>query len=325
MLNVLGVTRPARRVSDCLTIVTFHRVLPEHLRRKCPLPGLAVTPEELDWHLKYFRRHFRCGSVAQMLPEWQSQSPTERPLLAITFDDGQLDNFEYARPVLARHRMSASFYLPVAFVGERRLLWHDALGFGVLRAIDEKGAGVVKQRLGLPVPEEGAALAQRVIRTAKEVTPDVLQRWMTMFPNVASDSALSWAGMMTWDHARVLAEDGHEIGSHSMSHASLPRCSDEDLEFELRESLKVLSEQLGRDVFSFCYPNGDHDKRVVDAVQRAGYRAGVVTRWGVNRQGASPWALRRCDMNAENTQDSRGKLSTSRLAWRMSGWYPGLG
>lgn len=325
MLDVLGVTRPARRASDCLTIVTFHRVLPEHLRRKCPLPGLAVTPEELDWYLKYFRQHFRCGSVAQMFPEWQSQSPTQLPLLAITFDDGQLDNFEYARPVLARHEISASFYLPVAFVGERRLLWHDALGFGVLRAIDEKGAGVVKQQLGLPVAEEGAAFAQRVIRAAKEVTPDVRQQWMTMLPDVASDSALSWAGMMTWDQARVLAQDGHEIGSHTMSHASLPQCSDEDLEFELNESLKVLSEQLGRAVFSFCYPNGDHDERVVDAVQRAGYRAAVVTRWGVNRQGAAPRVLRRCDMNAQNTQDYRGKLSTSRLAWRMSGLYPGLG
>jgi hypothetical protein len=93
---------------------------------------------------------------------------------------------------------------------------------------------------------------------------------------------------------------------------------------EIEGSKRTLEVRAGVRAFSFCYPNGDHDTRVVAAVKRAGYGAAVVTRWGPNDAGASLLELRRCDMYAEHARNFFGRLSPSRLAWRMSGLHPGL-
>src|SRR5688572_24168562 len=98
-----GLTAASRRHVDRLVIVTFHRVLPEDLRAQYPYPGLAVTPEELDWLLGELGRDYTLGTLAETHRRYASGERPRKPLLAITFDDGQLDNYEHARPVLARH------------------------------------------------------------------------------------------------------------------------------------------------------------------------------------------------------------------------------
>jgi peptidoglycan/xylan/chitin deacetylase (PgdA/CDA1 family) len=64
-----------------------------------------------------------------------------------------------------------------------------------------------------------------------------------------------------------------EIGSHSVSHPLLTRCAAGELEFELQASRKLLQQLSGQPVDLFAYPTGDYDRRVVEAVRAAGYRA----------------------------------------------------
>lgn len=48
LLFLMTLTSPAQRGRGRLSIITFHRVLPETERQAYPFPGLVVTPEELD-------------------------------------------------------------------------------------------------------------------------------------------------------------------------------------------------------------------------------------------------------------------------------------
>lgn len=68
------------------------------------------------------------------------------------------------------------------------------------------------------------------------------------------------------------AEAGMEIGSHGLSHVSLPRSDDRELVAETRRSRDLLEEITGTSVDGFCYPYGHVDSRVVRAVREAGYR-----------------------------------------------------
>ena len=77
---------------------------------------------------------------------------------------------------------------------------------------------------------------------------------------------------MSWSDTRALADAGWEIGSHTCSHAWLPRLSDEELARELSESRAVIAERLGRPCDSLAYPYGAYDTRVVAAARAAGYR-----------------------------------------------------
>jgi peptidoglycan/xylan/chitin deacetylase (PgdA/CDA1 family) len=323
-----GITAPQRRAAGRLSIVTFHRVLPEAERRGYPFPGLAVTPEELDAFLAYFTAHFDCGPLAVQHERHLRGEAVTRPLLALTFDDAQYDNHRNARPLLARHRVKATFFAPVQAIERQELLWHDRLGFAVL-ALEQQKQG--RERLATVLARAGISgdgplsLARNATSAAKKLALETRLRLVDEVEEAAGrPRPPEFARLMTLEELAELARDGHEIGSHSMTHCLMPECTDSALAWETAESRRTLHARLGQPIETFCYPNGNADGRTARAVEQAGYRRAVTTCWGINGQDADRFLLHRCDMNAEHVRDARGNLVPAMIAFRMSGLYPGL-
>ena len=66
---------------------------------------------------------------------------------------------------------------------------------------------------------------------------------------------ISSTGGITWDQWRQVAEQGHEIGSHSLSHPDLNELSDSELRRQLSESQKAIEMNIpSQSCVSFCYP-----------------------------------------------------------------------
>jgi peptidoglycan/xylan/chitin deacetylase (PgdA/CDA1 family) len=326
LLWTLGLTLPERAGRGRLTVVTFHRVLPERHRREYPLPGLAVTPEDLAWFVDFFRRNYEIDTLARALNRWIEGEILRRPLLAITFDDGQADNHTYARPVLERAGVRASFFVPAMHVEDGALLWHDRLGFAVLAALERSPPGFLEllRSHGLAADGDPRQILKAFANELKMVPAIRREQEIERVLEIAGPLApAEWAGMMSWEQLRDLARAGHEVGSHSLTHPILPNCSNPELDREVAGSKALLEERLQFEVSSFCYPNGDYDARVAAAVARAGYRVAVTTGGGPNRRGQALFELGRCDIVSEHAAGRDG-LSETTLAWRLSGLYPGL-
>jgi peptidoglycan/xylan/chitin deacetylase (PgdA/CDA1 family) len=326
-LSRAGVTAPRRRAGGRLSIVTFHRVLPDADRRAYPYPGLVVTPEELDQLLRYFLTYFDCGTLAAQHARFLRREKTPRPLLAVTLDDGQHDNYRYARVVLARHGVRASFFVPVEAVDKGDLLWHDRLGFGVRTLLKQGRVG--EQRLTELLHQFGIAQLIRnvspdkIAQASKALSPEIRLRFAESVSRAAgTPTPPDFARMMTFGELADLAADGHEIGSHSLSHRMMPECNDQQLHRETAESRRVLEERLQTAIESFCYPNGACDARSAHAVAKAGYRRAVTTAWGSNAPDSDPFQLRRFNMDAAQVCTIHGGLDAALLAFRMSGLYP---
>ena len=330
ILSLSGLTNPERRGCNQLSIATFHRVLPESQRQTYPFPGLVVTPDELDIFITYLSNHFDCGALATQHERYLNGENTSRPLLAITFDDAQHDNYSNARPVLARHRVKASFFVPVVAVERHELLWHDRLGFAILALLNEAHGGHTRlleilAAAGMPTSDPHN-LVSKIVQASKDLTLEARLRLVDVL-SVASGvtQVTEYARLMTFDELAELVADGHEIGSHSMTHCMMPECDDHALAYEVAQSRQILQDRLGQPIESFCYPNGNSDVRTAHAVAKAGYRRGVTTEWGYNGIENDQFRLRRFDMVAKHVQDSNGNISPALLAFRMSGFYPGLG
>ncbi len=70
---------------------------------------------------------------------------------------------------------------------------------------------------------------------------------------------------------------GMDIGSHTCSHPRLARLSRDQMREEVTASKKRLEDTLGVEVASFCYPYGNFDDAVVEAVKEAGYKLATAT------------------------------------------------
>ena len=101
---------------------------------------------------------------------------------------------------------------------------------------------------------------------------------------VEGNGRFPWARETSGRHAitveelQMIAEYSEvTIGSHTVSHAALLCCSDEELDHELRESRRMLEAWTGRKVHCLSYPYGFFDERATQAARTAGYVLAVTT------------------------------------------------
>ncbi len=337
VLARVGATAPTRFARGALTIITFHRVMPAERLHRYPVAGLGVTPEQLELVLTELARFFRCGSVIEGYRGWRGDVASGGPLLGISFDGGALDNYEHARPVLDRLGLHATFYIPVKNVKERRALWHDRLGFALLRSV-----AAVRQMNGTPydrllfpfglsvqafaavLPEDAVRLAAEGVAAGQRLSQEQRDRSIAALEKALGGNQVpDHAALMSWEQVRELHRAGHEIGSHSLSYSLLSALPDGRVKEEVEGSRRELSDLIGADVASFCYPNGGYDGRALKAVEAAGYECAVTNRWGLNRK-QSPFELARCHMDYARLQCRHGDFSKGRLWMRLSGLQPGL-
>jgi peptidoglycan/xylan/chitin deacetylase (PgdA/CDA1 family) len=318
-------TRPALRARNKLTIATFHRVLPAPMLAEYPLPGIAVTPEELQRFLQVFQEHYSVGNLQESAMLHQSDEPSEKPPLAITFDDGQLDNYLFALPVLNAMKVHASFFVVTDAIENNETLWHDRIAYAVQK-LQQRDAPALRVWLSeLGVQADAPDPVSDAISAAKLLDPDERGGHVDRLEKLSgSHIRPEWDGMMTWDQIREMQSSGHEIGSHSTSHPILPLVSDEGLEREIDHSRSLLEAQIDHEVRSFCYPNGDYDERVSAHVRQAGYEFAVTTRYGINPKDSDPFSLRRIDLQSGYGKNAAGVFRSSGLLLRMTGLMPGM-
>jgi peptidoglycan/xylan/chitin deacetylase (PgdA/CDA1 family) len=116
-----------------------------------------------------------------------------------------------------------------------------------------------------------------------------------------------WPGSraMSDDELRGLASNGITIGSHTMSHASLPELDPVALRHELRDSRVRLEDVVQRGVDLLAYPYGHHDARVRAEARESGYRAGCTFLNGRFTTTIDAFRIPRLTMNSQ----SRARLA----------------
>lgn len=108
----------SRLTAPRVTVLIFHRVTDE------VRDNLTVGVEQFDRQMALLSRHFEVLTLSQLL----TGEPLERsgrPRVAVTFDDGYLDNYEYAAPILRRHAIPAAFFVSTGMVEVNGRFPHD--------------------------------------------------------------------------------------------------------------------------------------------------------------------------------------------------------
>lgn len=89
----------------------------------------------------------------------------------------------------------------------------------------------------------------------------------------------------------ALNQDGHEIGSHTRTHAFLSQATPARLKREVTDSRTELLAMGATPVTTFAYPYGDYSQAVVQAVKDAGYIGARSVESGYNDKAADKFLL----------------------------------
>jgi peptidoglycan/xylan/chitin deacetylase (PgdA/CDA1 family) len=242
--------------------------------------------------------------LGEALARNAGDGPRDRPLVAITFDDGYADNWAIAARVLEESGVRGTFFVTTGFVESGEPLWFDRAARLWERSTPDMRDLALRASGAPPAGDPAAANLRGWMAFLKLRTPG---------PRAALLDALEErAGKpegpgefepMTPEQVGDLARRGHEVGSHAVTHPILPQLEDGELATELSRSRDVLREWTGAEVPGFCYPNGDHDDRVVGAVSAAGYRWACTTKTGIQLPAGDVLRVPRVDVSPERVQD----------------------
>jgi peptidoglycan/xylan/chitin deacetylase (PgdA/CDA1 family) len=91
--------------------------------------------------------------------------------------------------------------------------------------------------------------------------------------------------VMDWDEVREASRDPLvTIGAHSMSHAALAKCSEDEARWQIEASVQHIEHQLGKSCRHFAYPYGDAGSagpREFAIARDLGLKTAVTTRKGL--------------------------------------------
>jgi peptidoglycan/xylan/chitin deacetylase (PgdA/CDA1 family) len=259
-------------------------------------------PASFERHLNLLARIANPISLDQLLDAASGRTGLPPNPVLITFDDGQRSVLEVGLPLLMARGLPGLVFVVAGLLDSDEPYWwveveeRVAAGGAVDGRAVPSSAELVHELKRVP-DERRVAVIDELRNTTRGLEVRVPQLRRSELPGMESS--------------------GVAIGSHSMGHRCLSRCSTERINREITDAHSILTEALGHPPRSFAYPDGVGDGRVRAALASTGYEAAFLFD---HRLSALPLAdtLRISRVRVNSTTD------LDRLSIILSGLHPAI-
>jgi peptidoglycan/xylan/chitin deacetylase (PgdA/CDA1 family) len=263
---------PVRRGVRGLVLL-YHRV--EEL---WDVHGLAVPKPLFETQLAWLRQECDVMPLDVLL----ATPPEELPqrAVALTFDDGYVDNLTTIAPLLQAYELPATFFITTRWLDAEGEYWWDLLERVMLSTPRVPSSFALKldgevETLPTGTNEERLAAHRRVHEAMVHATLEGR--------DALAASVASWGGAgvprlrpMLADEVRQLARHSRvTIGAHSVNHVALPNQAIRTVRQEIHDSCARLAKVTGHAVDLFAYPYGAYDRASAAVVRQS-------CRWGLS-------------------------------------------
>lgn len=264
--------------SPSFIVVNYHRIYSTpSVETEFDSDVFGHSAKSFEQHVSWLSKNCNVLSESDLISAMKDGFPVGKPNVLITFDDGYIDNFEIAVPILQKYGVSATFFVPYLSIENREVGWWD-LAAWCLKKTEKTSLTIAGESLLLD-SRASTYLATRAVhgifKKKKHEETGGLIKQLSIATGVAlPDETVQSQELMSWSQLRQMIELGMSIGSHTMSHRVLSRIENKDQDWEIIESKSKISERLETDVRSIAYPVGKRDSinaYSLEASEKAGY------------------------------------------------------
>jgi len=313
-------------VRDSLLVLNYHRI--GNPDDDLFDPGVfSATADQLDNQISYLQRHVSLVTLEEALAYINGtiKEKTRRCRVLITFDDGYLDNYSIAFPILRSHGAQGVFFLATSMVGSCHIPWWDHIAYLMRTAQRRRFTLNYPANLVVDINKNGfAESVQSVLRSYKNPENTDPARFIAELAEKAGgeDPPETMRRFLSWDEAREMSKGGMAFGSHTHSHHVLSQLEPARQYEELSESRAILNEQLGIEADALAYPVGCKSSFTVETQRIArelGYRCAFSHHGGTNARGNTRlYDVKRAKM--VNQSWSRFRVQTSFCRFTGAYW-----
>ncbi len=228
-----------------LPVLMYHHISPK--------PGLVTcSPENFRAHMQWLAENgWKTLSTDEFAQALASGEVPKKSVL-VTFDDGYLDNWVYAHPVLEEFGQRATLFLITGWIGE----------------------GEVRPHAGQPGVPEVPTHGQAMAAAAEGKLDDAFLRWSEV-------ETMRAAGTFDFhSHTHTHTRWDRQIAD--------PAERDRALADDLAASRATLAARLGSATPHLCWPQGYYDAAYQRVARAAGFTHLYTTEPGVARRDVDP-------------------------------------
>lgn len=262
-------------------------------------PGIkGMDTEVFEKQLNFIQNNFSVVNMEDVIDALNGMKKLPERSVLLTFDDGYIDNFTVAFPLLKKYHMQGSFFIPGKAFHEHVLLDVNKIHFILASAPVEK----IKNDLFALLDQyredysdlqsntqlyNKYAIANRfdtadvifIKRILQTVLPEQLRSELAsiLFEKYVgvSEYDFSYELYLNRDQIRCMREDGMFIGLHGYDHYWLGNISQEKMKLDIDKALDVMSEFIDQGKWVMNYPYGNSNENVIEYCRSKGCQVGL--------------------------------------------------
>jgi peptidoglycan/xylan/chitin deacetylase (PgdA/CDA1 family) len=292
-----------RAFSKTLTVINYHRIGdPDQPGFDSFRPNISAHPDMFRQQMEYLIRWFNVIEARDLIQWLKHEKPLPPNAALITFDDGYLDNYTEAYPILREYDLPALIFLTAGHIDTDRPFYWDLAAYCFHHTTQDHIVFPGKKEQFWSNNSQKEQVSTAWIESMKKI-PDVeKKKWVEQLPsnlNVSVPANFFRNLMMNWDQIREMNKNRIEFGGHTINHPILSKVPLDEAFDEIAGSKQKIEHELGREVQSFAYPNGMTDNFNSDiemATARAKYQAAFTLLNGptaLSEVRKNPYAIRR--------------------------------
>jgi peptidoglycan/xylan/chitin deacetylase (PgdA/CDA1 family) len=297
-------------------ILRYHSVCADRdSRPEYVSPSISVPAGLFDRQVSRLSRKYRCVTLDEVVDHVERRRPLPPRTVALTFDDGYLDNYQHALPILAKYRVPATIFLVSSTLTSNIPVWTSLLRFGFITSPLTSASLPDPSGLRTTYALEDTGQRDRAARRYTNVLnilsaarrEEFLGELLRELRVEQVPTAASW--FLSVRHILEMMRNGVSFGAHTVSHPNLPGIDGNEARAEVERSKAELEACVGTPMLHFSYPNSGalyphFDNAVESYVRRAGFRSAVTSVRGWLNEVVNPFRIHRIGVNRARSQPS---------------------
>lgn len=291
--NLLGIPFPYISYSKVRNyqILIYHRVNDEN---DPFFPAIPVSVFRKQ--MFYLSQNYHVMSLEEILLTG-THTRLPKNTIAITFDDGYMDNYTYAFPILKEFKLPATIFLSTGYIGVDEAIWHDRV-FNAWRQTRVSSFVFEGFKYSMNTLEEKLKVQDAILDYLKRLRPGNrlknIQRLEEQL-HISKDEKPQNI-MLKWPMIKEMYNHGISFGAHTVTHTILTALPIDSVRKEVYQSKEAIEDILKVPICLFAYPNGkgeDFNSEVKEIIKDAGFLGAVTTIFGTNRGFQDEFELKR--------------------------------